>query len=160
MTVTCPRINSLILKGCDWVDSECLDYFSNYRSIKQTDGGSVETVLMSMAKGLRTDLRAKTKSRYTGKDQLYDVMKTRKVKMSKSSSKKMRFKSLSYFDLHGCSNLQDHNIETLLQFFQHLETLRIGRLYSITDASMKAVALHGKHLKRLDIRYEDIFLKS
>ena len=107
---------------------------------------------MTMAKGLRTDLKAKTKSRYTGKDQLYDAMKTKKIKKNKGQSRKMRFKSLSHIDLHGSSNLQDQNIATLLQFFQHLETLRIGRLYSLTDASMKAIALHGKQLKRLDIR--------
>ena len=43
LTVNCPNISWLILRGCTWVDTTALDYFSNHRnSRKKADDIEVE----------------------------------------------------------------------------------------------------------------------
>ena len=149
LTVNCTQITRLVLQDCPWVDHSSLNYFSNHYSIRKP-GQQMEDVLLNMSKGLRTDLKAKTKSKYRGKDQLYDVMK-RKGESRKGRSTK-RFMNLLELDLNGCHRVTDDNIETLALVFKHLEILRLGSMSAITDTAMKSIAIHLKQLHTLDIR--------
>ena len=36
MTVHCPNITRLVLRGCDWVDPASLDYFSSHYNSKKS----------------------------------------------------------------------------------------------------------------------------
>ena len=105
-----------------------------------------------MGKGLRTNLKTRTKAKYRGKEKLFDVMKKKEVPTSKSNLGLVRVKNLVELDLNGCSQVRDVNIETLSEVFKHVEILRIGYISSITDTSMKAIATHLKQLQVLDIR--------
>ena len=102
-------------------------------------------MLRSMGRGLRTDLKARTKARYRGKDQLFDAMK----KKRKSTK---RFKNLLELDLNGCHLVTDDNINALTGVFKYLEVLRIGSIPGISDYAMKSVAIDLKQLHTLDIR--------
>ena len=103
--------------------------------------------------GLRTDLRAKTKAKYSGKDQLYDSMRGKSRKMKRCNTNQQRFKNLTHLDLHGCRKLGDKNLENLLQYFHQLEIIRLGRIPAISDRTMTAVAQHCRHLRHLDISH-------
>jgi len=151
MTVNCPNITKLILMGCSWVDSESLEYVSNHRNSRKPN--NIENVLLTMGKGLRTNLKTRTKAKYRGKEKLFDVMKKKEVQTSKSNLGLVRVKNLVELDLNGCSQVRDVNIETLSEVFKHVEILRIGYISSITDTSMKAIATHLKQLQVLDISH-------
>ena len=150
--MSCPYLKTLCLRGCSWLDSESLNYFSHHQS-RHADVDSVESVLRSMARGLRTDLRAKTKAKYSGKDQLYDSMRGKSRKMKRCNTNQQRFKNLTHLDLHGCRKLGDQNLENLLQYFHQLEIIRLGRIPAISDRTMTAVAQHCRHLRHLDISH-------
>ena len=145
LTVSCPQITKLVLRDCTWVDQSSLSYFSNHYSTRKS-GDKIEDVLLNMSKGLRTNLKAKTKAKYRGKDKLYDNMK-RKGRSLK------RFKKLLELDLDGCDQVTSDNIEALAGVFKHLEILRLGSIPGITDNAMKSVAIDLKQLHTLDISF-------
>lgn len=149
LTVNCPNITSLSLRGCNWVDPVSLDYFSNHRNNRKRDQ-SMENVLLTMGKGLRTNLKEKTKAKYKGKDQLFDTLK-RKESSQKRYNKTLKFRSFQKLDLTGCTKLMDENIELLVCVFKNLQVLRIRDLPSIGDIAMKAIAVHSKEINSVDI---------
>ena len=118
-----------------------------------------ENVLLTMGKGLRTNLKTRTKAKYRGKEKLYDVMKKKEEHTSQTHHGLVRVKNLVELDLNGCLQVKDVNIETLTEVFKYLEIFRIGYITSITDTSMKAIATHLKQLRVLDIRYCQIQCK-
>ena len=148
LTVNCPQITKLVLRNCPWVDQNSLSYFYNHYSVRKP-GQQLEDVLLNMSKGLRTNLKAKTKAKYRGKDKLFDVMK-RKGEPRKGRSIK-RFKNLLELDLNGCHQVTDDNVESLTGVFKYLEILRLGSIPGITDNSMKSIAIELKQLHTLDI---------
>ena len=150
LTVHCPLITRLVLRDCPWVDQSSLNYFSQHHSLRP--GLQMEDVLLYMGRGLRTDLKARTKARYRGKDQLFDAMK----KKRKSTK---RFKNLLELDLNGCDLVTDDNIHALTGVFKYLEVLRIGSIPGISDYAMKSVAIDLKQLHTLDIRCIYIYAK-
>jgi len=153
LTVNCPNISCLVLRGCTWVDPTSLDYFSNHRNSRKKPD-DIENVLMTMGKGLRTNLKKRTKAKYKGKDHLFESLQFEDSKRSPSKLKtigNLRFKHVTVLDLHGCGNVTDDNIETLTSVFKQLEVLRIGNNTDISDKSMKSIALNLKLLKSLDI---------
>ena len=111
-----------------------------------------QNVLLAMGKGLRTNLKTRTKAKYRGKEKLYDVMKKKEGQTTETNRSLVRVKNLLELDLNGCSQVKDENIETLSEVFKYMEILRIGYIASITDTSMKAIATHLKQLRELDIR--------
>jgi len=156
LTVNCPNISWLILRGCSWVSPTALDYFSNHRnSRKKAD--DIENLLMTMGKGLRTNLKKRTKAKYKGKDHLFESLKMQKRENWKRAPSKLktvgnlRFKHVTVLDLHGCGGVTDENIETLTTVFKQLEVLRIGNNSDISDKSMRSIALNLKLLETLDI---------
>lgn len=156
LTVNCPNISWLILRGCTWVDPTALDYFSNHRnSRKKAD--DIENLLMTMGKGLRTNLKKRTKAKYKGKDHLFESLKMQKRENYKRAPSKLkalgnlRFKHVTVLDLHGCGSVTNENIETLTSVFKQLEVLRIGNNSDISDKSMRSIALNLKLLETLDI---------
>ena len=118
-----------------------------------------ENVLLTMGKGLRTNLKTRTKAKYRGKEKLYDVMRKKEEHTSQTHHGLVRVKNLVELDLNGCLQVKDVNIETLTEVFKYLEIFRIGYITSITDMSMKAIATHLKQLRVLDIRYCQIQCK-
>ena len=114
---------------------------------------------MSMGKGLRTNLKKRTKAKYKGKDQLFESLQMQRGENSKRSPSKLktvgnlRFKNVAVIDLHGCGKVTDDNIEILTSVFKHLEVLRIGNNSDISDKSMRSIALNLKFLRSIDIRY-------
>lgn len=46
MTVHCPNITRLVLRGCDWVDPASLDYFSSHYNSKKSPQNMEVGVLM------------------------------------------------------------------------------------------------------------------
>ena len=105
-----------------------------------------------MGKGLRTNLKEKTKAKYKGKDQLFDTLK-RKESSQKRYNKTLKFRSFQKLDLTGCTKLMDENIELLVCVFKNLQVLRIRDLPSIGDIAMKAIAVHSKEINSVDIWY-------
>ena len=109
-----------------------------------------------MGKGLRTNLKERTKAKYKGKDQLFDVMK-RKESASSSSRKKTgnsyRFKDFVEIDLTNCSKLKDENIDLLVRVFKSIQKLNISGIVNLTDITMKTIAINLKQMNTLDIRY-------
>jgi len=156
LTVNCPNISWLVLRGCTWVDPTALDYFSNHRnSRKKAD--DIENLLMTMGKGLRTNLKKRTKAKYRGKDHLFEsLMMQRRENYKRSPSKlktvgNLRFKPVTVLDLRGCGSVTDDNVETITTVFKQLTVLRIGNNPTISDKSMKSIALNSKLLEILDI---------
>ena len=113
---------------------------------------------MSMGKGLRTNLKKRTKAKYKGKDHLFESLQMQRGENSKRSPAKLktvgnlRFKHVTVIDLHGCGRVTNDNIETLTSVFKQLEVLRIGNNSDISDKAMRSIALNLKLLERLDIR--------
>lgn len=155
LTVNCPNISCLVLRGCTWVEPTAVDYFSNHRnSRKKAD--DMENVLMTMGKGLRTNLKRRTKAKYRGKDHLFESLQMQRRENVKRSPAKLnignlRFKPVTVLDLHGCGNITNDNIETLTTVFKQLEVLRIGNNSDISDEAMRSIALNLKFLLKLDI---------
>merc|ERR1719412_3000133 len=120
MTVHCPNITRSVLRGCDWVDPASLDYFSSHYNSKKSPK-NMEDVLMNMGKSLRTNLKTRTKAKYRGKDQLYDVLKRKEEQPRRVRTRVVepmdrctalvrtagaaRRKPLVELDLTGCSKL-------------------------------------------------------
>ena len=109
---------------------------------------------------MRTNLKKRTKAKYKGKDQLFESLQTlQRGENSKRSPSKLktagnlRFKNVAVIDLHGCGKVTDDNIEILTSVFKHLEVLRIGNNFDISDKAMRSIALNLKFLRSLDIRY-------
>ena len=150
LTVSCPQVTKLVLRACPWVDQNSISYFYNHYSVRKP-GQKLEDVLLNMSKGLRTNLKAKTKAKYRGKDKLFDVMK-RKGEPRKGRTIK-RFKNLLELDLNGCHQVTDNNIEALTGVFKYLEVLRLGSIPGLTDNSMKSIAIELKQLHTLDISF-------
>ena len=150
LTVHCPRITKLVARDCPWVDQNSLSYFYNHCNVRKP-GQQLEDVLLNMSKGLRTNLKERTKAKYQGKDKLFDVMK-RKGESRKRRSKK-RFKNLLELDLNGCHQVTDDNIESLTGVFKYMEILRLGSIPGLTDNSMKSIAIELKQLHTLDISF-------
>ena len=92
---------------------------------------------MSMGKGLRTNLKKRTKAKYRGKDQLFESLQMQRGEKRCPSKLKtagnLRFKNVAVIDLHGCGKVTDDNIEILTSVFKHLEVLRIGNNSDISD---------------------------
>ena len=74
----------------------------------------------------------------------------------------LRFKPVTVLDLRGCGSVTDDNVETITTVFKQLTVLRIGNNPTISDKSMKSIALNSKLLEILDIRFvstcQDILL--
>ena len=65
----------------------------------------------------------------------------------------LRFKPVTVLDLRGCGSVTDDNVETITTVFKQLTVLRIGNNPTISDKSMKSIALNSKLLEILDIRF-------
>lgn len=150
LTVNCPQVTKLVLRDCPWVNRSSLSYFSSHYSVRKP-GQQLEDVLLNMSKSLRTNLKAKTKAKYRGKDKLYDNMKRKGEPGNRRSLK--RFRNLLELDLKGCDQVTNDNIEALAKVFRHLEILRLGSIPSITDNAMKSVAIDLRQLHTLDISF-------
>ena len=83
---------------------------------------------MSMGKGLRTNLKKRTKAKYKGKDQLFESLQMQRGENSKRSPAKLktvgnlRFKNVAVIDLHGCGKVTDDNIE--IRIFRNIKSIR------------------------------------
>ena len=110
----------------------------------------MEEVLLHMGRGLRTNLKAKTKAKYRGKDQLYNDMKKRKGRF------KPRFKNLIELDLNSCHCVTDDDINAVTGVFKHLQVFGLGSIATITDNAMKSIAIDLKQLHTLDIRCDQM----
>ena len=104
-----------------------------------------------MGKGLRTNIQAKTKSKYCGKEHLYNNLQTKKARPRKSSLSKLH-PHLIELDISGCEMIKEETIANFVKVFHHLQVLRIGNNYNVTDLAMKSIATNLKDLCTLDIR--------
>ena len=104
-----------------------------------------------MGKGLRTNLKERTKAKYKGKDQLFNSLR-KKESSKKRTNQNLRIRSFQKLDLNGCTNLNDDNIECLVTVFKNLQVLKIGDLPSIGDLAMRAIAVNLKQINTIDIR--------
>ena len=154
LTVHCPLITRLVLRDCPWADQSSLNYFSQHNSTIRRPGLQMEDVLLHMGRGLRTNLKARTKAKYRGKDQLYNDMKKRKGRF------KPRFKNLIELDLTSCHCVTDDDINTVTGVFKHLQVFGLGSIASITDNAMKSIAIDLKQLHTLDIRCDSYYSNS
>ena len=68
----------------------------------------------------------------------------------------LRFKPVTVLDLRGCGSVTDDNVETITTVFKQLTVLRIGNNPTISDKSMKSIALNSKLLEILDIRPKNL----
>ena len=176
MTVHCPNITRLVLRGCDWVDPASLDYFSSHYNSKKSPQNMevgvlvlmlmivdyfidndvcffIQDVLMNMGKSLRTNLKTRTKAKYRGKDQLYDVLKRKEEQPRRvRTAGAARSKPLVELDLTGCSKLTEASLEAAAAVFKQLEVLRLAAVAAVSDVTMRSLALNLRQLRILDIR--------
>ena len=105
-----------------------------------------------MGKGLRTNLKDRTKAKYKGKDQLFDVMKKKESSSRKKSGNLYRFKEFLEVDLTNCTKLKDENIDLLARVFKKIQKLHVGGIINLTDITMKSIAINLKEMNTIDIR--------
>ena len=160
----------MVLRTCPWVVSEALDYMAyhhnrqqEHRQVPNTEvrGNSAncsekvafQDILQAMGKGLRTNIQAKKKSKYCGKEHLYHNLQTKEIKARprKSSLSKLH-PHLIELDISGCEMIREETIVNFVKVFHHLQVLRIGNNYNMTDLAMKSIATNLKDLRTLDIR--------
>jgi len=155
LSVQCIHITHLNLRSCTWVSPESLDYFVYQKKLRleprDPDAPMTEDVLKAMGKNLRTDLRARTKSKYGDKDQFYHKLQMKGFKQKHTSNFTKMFPHLLYADLSRCPQIGEKNFENFIKAFNQIQTLKIGHNNNITDTTMKAIAMNLKELQELDI---------
>ena len=108
---------------------------------------------MNMGKSLRTNLKTRTKAKYRGKDQLYDVLKRKEEQPRRvRTAAAARSKHLVELDLTGCSKLTEASLEAAAAVFKQLEVLRLAAVAAVSDVTMRSIALNLRQLRTLDIR--------
>jgi len=156
LTVQCPHISYMVLRSCPWVVSEALDYMAYHHNRQQEHRQvpNTEDILQAMGKGLRTNIQAKTKSKYCGKEHLYHNLQTKEIKPRprKFSLSKLH-QHLIELDISGCEMIREETIVNFVKVFHHLQVLRLGNNFNITDLAMKTIATNLKDLSILDIRF-------
>ena len=141
------------LAGCEWAEGGALDYLAHHRAAA---GREWRDRLLDMARGLRTDMKTRVKSKYKGKEHLYIKVKAngaRRERKSKKAGGRPKHYELLDLDISSCSRVLDENIEKLVSAFPNLQVLRIGNNRSLTDRSLNCVAAHLHKLTRLDISF-------
>ena len=156
ITMMCPAITALRMRGCSWVNASGLDYLCHqHRKRNQVLPIGLEDVLKMMGSNLRTNLKEKKKAKYCGKDQLYLHIRSRQMKLkTQNKSKKInpKKKFLSELDISECDiTIQDETIEKITEVFTHLEVLKLSKNICLTNQSVKAIASSLKHLHTLDM---------
>jgi len=151
LSVQCPNISCLNLRECKWVAPDALDYMAYHRQLKEQEREEpvTEDILQAMGKGLRTNLKLRTKSKYRGKEKLYNDLRCKNFKAkSRSCLPKMQMLEV---DISGCEMVQDTNIDNFVKVFKNLQIFKLGDNCNITDISMKSIATNLKDLHTLDI---------
>ena len=106
-----------------------------------------------MGKGLRTHVKARKKSKYFGKEQMYHNLQVKESMKSKTKTNISKTHPyLLEVDIRGCEMITDKNIDEFVTVFKHLQVLKIGNNSNITDLSMKSIANNLPDLRTLDIR--------
>lgn len=151
LTVQCPHISRLILRECNWVVPEALDYMVYYRNNLKKQNPNTGDILQAMGKGLRTNLKARTKSKYHGKDHLYHNLQLKELKPKIQTNISKMHPHMLEVDFTGCGLINDTNVDNFVKVFKHLQIFKIGNNPNISDLSMKSIATNLKSLHTLDI---------
>lgn len=62
------------------------------------------------------------------------------------------FRQIEWIDISNCSQISDVGIESLLTWHgRHIKTLRMDRLYALTNISADSIAKHCPHLRTLSM---------
>ena len=104
-----------------------------------------------MGKGLRTNLSAKTKSKYKGKDKLYHDLQSKDLNRKPKTNFVNMYPHLLEIDISGCDMIGDESIVNFVSVFRHLQVLKVISNANITDNSLKSIARDLKDLHQLDI---------
>lgn len=174
LSVRCNSVSNLLLRGCSWVTSEALEYLSSQQSGRrlrlETGEAGVGNTFNEMtgedalrilgASGLRTRAHLRKKSRFQGKEQLYQDLQSRdrvtKIQKRFTGTNNSALhhpppcSNLSHLDISYC-DLTDKDIDRVVKAFPDLDTLAIASNWQVTDRAMKSIALNLKRLENLDI---------
>lgn len=171
VAVSLQRLTHLLLTGCTWVTGPSIEYLAFHHSKRiyvrnlptneeqifsdMTPDDSLQ--VMGQA-GLRTMAGERRRSRYEGKDKLYENLQSSSYisKIRRRASKELpvppwRQQQLRYLDLNKSGNLNDKVVSSLASAFTDLEFLGMSDNTLLTDTSMITLAKNLKKLKNLDI---------